>query len=287
MSLTGHRIGPISLSTRSQWRPIFDGMGDTHFLLRHAMVGVVVLLAAWLGWWFVDPLPAIHFIVRQKPEVASAVFSAVFTAPVIGITVQGLHIFGLWLFDKLFKDYARRLVADSMRGLFDCVEADPVLKSQHWEALRAAPADSLFVWLYHRSAPNDLIEWARRRRSYYYLGINLVIAAVLGLLSGALLPALGEAEPWVQRASVLILFVLWSWGAIWAARRMLRDVDQMELLWAAARVSPPLRECLEKTFGTLVHETFSSNDPVSRGPRDSRTRGPDPDPAPDRPQPGL
>jgi hypothetical protein len=245
-------------------------MGDTHFLLRHAMVGVVVLLSVWLGWWFVQPDAAIHFIIRQKPEVASAVFSAVFTAPVIGITVQGMHIFGLWLFGKLFKDYARRVVADSMRDQFaGCIGSDPFLKDHHWDELRAAPADSLFVWLYHRSAPTDLIEWARRRRSYYYLGINLVIAAVLGLLAGAFLPTALRADPWHQRGAVLILFLAWAWGAIWAARRMLRDVDQMELLWAAARVSPALRECLEKTFGTLVHETFSGNDPVSRGPRDA------------------
>jgi hypothetical protein len=41
----------------------------------------------------------------------------------------------------------------------------------------------------------------------------------------------------------------------------------MELLWAAARVSPKLKSCLERAFGTLVDETFSGNDPVARRTR--------------------
>lgn len=222
------------------------------------MIGVVVILSAWTGWWFVDPAHAIRFLHDQNPQVASAVLSAVFTAPVIGITIQGTHIFGLWLLDSLFKDYGRGIIATEMHKIFDdCVKSGASLLPEHWQALEGTTADSLFVWLYHRSAPNDLIEWARRRRSYYYLGVNLILAVVLGLAAGALLPALTAASPSLQRTTVALLLLAWCCGALWAARKMLRDVDQMELLWAAARVDGRLKECLERKFGTIVHERIA------------------------------
>jgi hypothetical protein len=238
--------------------------GDTHFLLRHAIVGAIFLLFAWIGWWSFDADGADRFLDRQIALGASAALSAFVSSPVIGITIQGVHIFILSLFGGPFNDDARKLVASEVRKSFtECLkQAAPGLEHDQWERLKKAPDDALFVWLYHRSAPVDLIEWARRRRSYYYLGMNLVIAAAVGFGLGRLAPGIVGLGHETKEFLVIGSGVLWCVGAIWAALMMRRDVESMELLWAAARVHPGLKQCLEQSLGTRVDETFSGSDPA-------------------------
>ena len=245
---------------------IVPDMGDTHFLLRHAIVGAIFLLFGWVGWWVFDPADAWVFLQGQIEGGASAALSAAISSPVIGITIQGVRI--LWIHSwrgAVFSDDGRKVVAEKMREIFrQCRRDDSPLPARVWEKLAAAPDDSLFVWLYHRSAPVDLIEWARRRRSYHYLGVNLVYASVGGLIAGSLAPLFEGVPSHGEAALVLLVAFAWCVGA-WAAARMMRhDVDRMELLWAAARVDPELKRCLQEAFGTVVDETFCGSDPARR-----------------------
>lgn len=241
-------------------------MGDTHFLLRHAIVGAVFLIFAWLGWWLVADKIAWAFFTKEIATEGFAAISALVLAPLIGITIQGSHVVMLkWKHGEIFNDHARLLLKGVMKNvLIDCSSSTEVLSPQDWKRLLDAPADSLFVWLYHRSAPVDLIEWARRRRSYYYLGINLVIAVLFGTATGLFI---AKAPPWIELIAASLAGILWCAGAISAALAMRDDVERMELLWIAARVDPTLRSCLEGAFGTVIHETAASA--LKRGRRPS------------------
>jgi hypothetical protein len=244
-------------------------MGDTHFLLRHAIVGAIFLLFGWIGWWIVDSVDAWAFLYKQIDGGTSAALSAAVTSPIIGITIQGMRI--LWIHRRrggVFTDDGRKVVAEKMREIFKtCRQGPTVLSVEVWDTLTEASDDSLFVWLYHRSAPVDLIEWARRRRSYHYLGVNLVYASAGGLVAGGLAPLFDRLPPIWEGAVILIIALAWCAGAWFAAELMRRDVDRMELLWAAARVDRELKRCLETAFGTLIDETFAGSDPARQRPQ--------------------
>lgn len=238
-------------------------MGDTHFLLRHAIVGAIFLLFGWIGWWVLDSADAWHFLLAQVDRGTSAAITAAVSSPIFGITIQGVHI--LWVHRKrgaFFDDEGRKLFAAKMAAVFEECRATSKLSDEVWDRLTDAPADSLFVWLYHRSAPGDLIEWARRRRSYYYLGINLYVAALSGLGTGAAATFAEYIPRPVQAVLVFAAAAAWCYGARAAARMMRRDVDRMELLWVAARVDPSLKSALETMFGTIIDEAGS--DPARR-----------------------
>jgi hypothetical protein len=248
-------------------------MGDTHFLLRHAIVGAIFLLFGWTGWWIVDATHAwAHRGQVEAPMALSAILSPAaaalwaISAPIIGISIQGVRL--LWdhrRWGGVFTDDGRKVVAEKMRDIFRCCrKGRTMLSPEVWDLLIDAPDDSLFVWLYHRSAPVDLIEWARRRRSYHYLGVNLVFASGGGLIAGALARVFADFSPVVEALLLLFVALVWCKGAWSAADLMRRDVDRMELLWAAARVDPELKKCLEAAFGTLIDETFSGSDPARR-----------------------
>jgi hypothetical protein len=184
---------------------------------------------------------------------------AVIGFPMIGITIQGGH----YCFDTIvvptlskrkksdwFGDPAREYIAKTVRSAV--IECRKKAASSHipieWQQLHNAPPDAFFVWLYYDRATPHMIEWARRRRSYYYLGTNWVVAAVAGLAAAALVHLL-QGQP--QQAKLVLLGglgLIWAFGAFVAARRMKRDADLMERIWAAAQVDPEFRNCLEKTF---------------------------------------
>jgi MFS family permease len=122
--------------------------------------------------------------------------------------------------------------------------------------------DPIFVALYHTKAPVHLIEWARRRRTYSYLGITGVIAAGLGALSGLLLVAyLDGSAIWKSasdsqaavRVGDIVSFFLIAVTALLLliniydlSRRMKQDADQMELVWALMETDQHARKALFK-----------------------------------------
>lgn len=130
------------------------------------------------------------------------------------------------------------LVAE-FREEIECIRKQKPQR-ERWKPM---PDDSLFVWLYYFYVPEHLIEWARRRRDYHYLGVNWALAATLGLPLGMLAAwyasvysqsTLSYVGAW-KTFNVVLLFLFWlAWicGSFWLGLTMKHDVDSMELAWA-------------------------------------------------------
>ena len=140
---------------------------------------------------------------------------------------------------KILRERKWRAVVETIA---DCC-SDTKITQEYWDFVRNAPADAFFVWLYHGRATSQMIEWARRRRSYSYLGWNWFLAALGGMATGALIVATKDNEL-VRRQLLFLTALLWGLAALWSAARMRRDADTMEALWAASQIDPAFRECI-------------------------------------------
>ena len=227
-----------------------SGVDDVHFILRHAMTGAVFAIFAIAGFALVDPTEFAKWL-DNAPVVdgdwfAAGAALAILVFPMIGITIQGAHYCLYTVFwADWFEDDARKYVAKKVRTAV--LECEKIGASNDipvdWKSIREAPLDAFFVWLYHDRATPHMIEWARRRRSYYYLGRNWVSAAVAGIISGALIASV-RAEPALIAVAAIPIGITWALGASMAAGRMRRDADAMEAIWAASQVDPHFRNCL-------------------------------------------
>lgn len=233
------------------------------------MTGAIFVLFFSAALLFLEPTLAIWWITKLTGDwPAAAAGLAIIGFPMIGITIQGayfcLHTMAL---GHWFEDPARKYVAKKVRVAIEmCRKA----KAQtdvgvDWKLLRKAPDDAFFVWLYHDRATPHMIEWARRRRSYYYLGWNWVIAALAGLFA-ALLIGKTNWTPETQVLGFLGFGMIWAGGAIWAAEQMRRDADTMEAIWAASQVDPGFRDCLSTLLPPETVESLPLH-PAARKPR--------------------
>jgi hypothetical protein len=237
-------------------------MGDVHFILRHALTGAIFLIFLAVGAYALDPLPTLAFI-EESLSLDGVPVALTVAVPILGITIQGAHILVLYWSGRLFTDPARMFVAKRLRDLAvnyqkrrSSYQQRTKEEAKVWASIVKAPADAIFVWLYHSFANHDLIEWARTRRSYYYLGINWVAAGLIGFVGGM---AAVWAEPETDwRPFAALLGVLWAFGAVTAAFLMKRDADAMEALWAAVRADPEFR----KEVWQLLGMTPGSTDPA-------------------------
>lgn len=223
-------------------------MDDVHFILRHAMTGAIFALFFYAGLYVVNPDFAKHLLDLPGGDwPAAAAALAIIGFPMIGITIQGAYfcVHSITSGEHWFADPAREYVAKKVRDAIDeCCASDPRRNvAVDWQRLRDSPPDSFFVWLYHDRATPHMIEWARRRRSYYYLGWNWVIAAVAGL-AAALLYGKVQLPLSLGIFIACILGMIWGAGALWAAEQMRHDADTMEAIWAASQIDPQFRDCL-------------------------------------------
>lgn len=229
-------------------------MSDFHFVVRHALTGVILLVFTLYGVWFVDEEAGrilISRIIRKDNVVATALVSA----PVFGIFIQGLYTAFLHIFNLAFTDSARKRIGARIRNL---IINGHYKDNEFCQLLCTVSDDALFVWLYHEEAPSYMIEWARRRRTYHYLGMNWLIASVLGLSTGMLLPyvaniikAGGSSKPLllvtispIVKILGFAMTVLWIVGILFLSRQMKRDADNMELAWVFGRMNPNLKKAI-------------------------------------------
>ncbi|HEV2748794.1 MAG TPA: hypothetical protein VGW34_16040 [Allosphingosinicella sp.] len=222
-------------------------MGDVHFILRHALTGGICLLFIVIGCWAVDgpgTRETLHYLLNLNGATA-ALLAAV---PILGITIQGAHILALDGFGRLFTDPARKVVGAQVKDMVKPRIRDGAGADDIWKVIFRAPDDAIFVWLYHSHANSDLIEWARTRRSYYYLGVNWVAAAAFGFFCGLVGSSIGE-RPRVWQIVAVAGVLAWLFGAFRAAQIMKRDADTMEAMWAAARSDEVFRSQLGQSFG--------------------------------------
>jgi hypothetical protein len=214
---------------------------DLHFLLRNGISGGVLVFLFLTGIWIADRSMFLGYMATlQQYESLSAALLA--STPVIGICLQGLYLIVLYGIGWMFADDARARVAQEIRRMVEAKAAWPPIFGRD---LASYYDDPIFVAFYHTHAPAHLIEWARRRRSYHYLGWTLSLGAVLGLAAGLLWSGRSWPELAAKLSAPPVLWfldglVLAVGAALYLATRMLRDVDQMEAIWAMAYLDPAL-----------------------------------------------
>lgn len=212
------------------------------------MTGAVFVLFAAIGLSLTGGTVANILPTQANQEWSSVVAAlSVIAFPMIGITVQGAYYWAHAIVagTEWFGDDARKLVAEKVRNAVrDCERStDPRDIAIDWKKLQQCPDDAFFVWLYHDRAMPQMIEWARRRRSYYYLGCNWALAAGAGLAAGWLIGVIRD-NPQFKIPALIFFGSIWAAGAIWAAERMRRDADAMEAIWAASQIDPQFRACV-------------------------------------------
>jgi hypothetical protein len=266
---------------------------DHHFLVRYSFTGVIFLVFALGGLWVINDDAAVRVMGTfsgSNMQVGPAVISAVATVPVIGVMIHGLYlIFGYLMWGHSFPDEARKQVAEVIREKANALTALDQQWKDHFTTNEASPKflpdDSLFVWLYYFDAPPHLIEWARRRRDYFYLGVSWAMAAGIGLFLGMLAGRLvfhhlNVTVHWAPQpkcgyaVAILIFCALWIVAASWLGWLMKKDVDAMELAWAAARLNADLHKALPpKTFDGMNVSLNGEvvNNALSTGLRDLTT----------------
>ena len=214
------------------------------------MTGAVFVLFASIGLSLTGGTVANLLPTQFDQEWSSAAAAlSIIAFPMIGITIQGAYYWAYSIIagTEWFGDDARKLVAQTVRrAISECESAAhsgdvPI----DWKKLRQCPDDAFFVWLYHDRAMPQMIEWARRRRSYYYLGCNWALAAGAGIAAGWLIGFIQENSQF-EIPALIFFGSIWAAGAIWAAERMRRDADAMEAIWAASQIDPEFRSCVAR-----------------------------------------
>ncbi|TFI57794.1 hypothetical protein E2493_13285 [Sphingomonas parva] len=250
---------------------------DLHFLIRNALTGIVFLICCIAGTVIYlamassctllcivsAPAPPrdVEIFRQLLARAGDASWLAIGISPIIGVVVQGLVLTSRRTAYETasrekgahFDDYARLIVGDHIRKTMKDKQRTLQFHSgtkefsSVFEPVR--DDDSLFVWAYYSNAPPHLIEWARRRRSYGYIGVNWLAASVLGLATGMLLFPILTASAAIQillfTLAVALLFAI----ALKMAKEMKRDACRMELMWAYAFIHKDVTEELAVRTG--------------------------------------
>jgi hypothetical protein len=253
-------------------------MGDFHFVVRHTLTGFVLIAFFISGAWMFHPESteqlawfALRNATGMQPLLAIA-GAVLFTSPVLGVSLQAVYVFFLYASGRAFSDTAREELAGTLRERITQNEVPEILDSDRQKAaaeLVLLRSDAIFVWLYHSEATPHLIEWARRRRSYHYLGVNWAVAAVLGLMVATVYPvffdvqlthapvAPGSSPVTPSREALLVVLSftasLWITGSLWLAIRMREDADAMERTWVFAWLHPTLTPSLRHAHKSPVY----------------------------------
>ena len=251
---------------------------DFHFLIRNGISGGIFLALVLAGIWVVSPNDAAALLAKLKDAQSLVVAAVAAATPVIGICLQCLVLFYRYSRQGMFTDDARRLVAERFR---EAVNSDENWRRSFGAMLDADSKvhDRVFVSIYHRTAPLHLIEWARRRRSYNYLGETCALAALIGFLVGLLTPAITQAEIWkitaVRFVVVADVCAIWIAAAFWLAHKMKQDADRMELAWAIYEMATDLgqRMRIDRVEAPLKSARTSEPDPPAPAAGRSGARG--------------
>lgn len=203
---------------------------DFHFLIRNGLSGGVFLAFVVSGIWVGAGADEAQGALKWMSDHDALVIAV---SPLLGVMLQGLYLTHAYRSGSVFEDAAREIVAGRIRG--------------NWLKDYGCPlddhsSDNLFVPVYHSQAQNHFIEWARRRRSYYYLGKNCIYGAALGSATGLIavafsasaiqMPLWGRAV--LGASSVLAVALV----TLPLARRMKQDADRAEAIWAVSYLRP-------------------------------------------------
>jgi hypothetical protein len=254
-------------------------VGDLHFVIRHGLTGFIFLLFIVFGMWNVelwvkggcdlhayvvgDSAVGAHCMaVKAATALKDAPLLIFVLATIVGISLQGAHIYREYSSGRLFADRARRLIAErtlsvmrheEIEGLESCRRSSFLPRV---EEISEGDPDAIYVWLYHDTKDNELlIEWARRRRSYHYLGIHCYVSFVAGTLIGAVVAFVASYPLRVNvlspdylflqlalQAALLVLAAVWAIRALQLSRRMRDEADSMEFMWSVGCIYPEFKK---------------------------------------------
>lgn len=223
-------------------------VGDDHFVAQNAFTGVVFFVFVLTGIWFVYPyadgvLLGLIFSDNYGPAI-----TALITAPILGVLLQGFWAFAQYrIKGHPYRDLARQEIAKRIKR---AVRQSSVIPDEIKSRLRKAPDDSLFVWYYYSGASDKLVEWARRRRDFQYIGDNWTAGAVCGVVAGLIIGGVWRFNLYDSRllTGAILVFALLTWvtGLQYLRAKMAKDVDSMELLWLCAELDQAFKQEISK-----------------------------------------
>ncbi len=260
---------------------------DLHFIIRHGLTGFMFIAFVLFGIWNVELWfhngCSLMALLRLEPLAGCAVsiitlklgeasWLVLILCVIIGITLQGGQMLLWYRRKRFFTDPARLAVARQVvSSMASYATEKPGLdrSSLYQEILEAAARDfpdSLYVWVYHSQANTQLIEWARRRRSYHYLGLHFATSFLFGVPIGLFIGMIrnyplnlyypvGPGELFIQALIQVILFlvvVAWVAAAFYLSGPMKTEADYMELAWSLGQLHPDYRN---KIFGEMPKQS--------------------------------
>lgn len=227
-------------------------MGDSHFLLQNSLTGLIFLAFASLGLWASNETEAIeisNLLFSQWPLVALIV-----STPIIGVFVQGVGMFFMYLRGHPYQSKARDEMARRIRVVIKSLDTIPDEVSEHFEGL---PNDSLFVWFLYKKAPPHMIEWYRRRLTFRHLGENWATAIILGLIFGISL-GLFLSIPLSQLKIIQVIIGVgvsagMIIGLLFLRKKMSQDAEAFELTWLYSEIYPEIEEKIIEETNTAYN----------------------------------
>jgi hypothetical protein len=212
-------------------------------------------------------------------------------SPIIGISLQGAQIFRKYIRKELFTDDARTRISEMIIDRLTSELSSANIKNMYsrnrssneiekygirLSEIKNENPDALYVWVYHTDANDRLIEWARRRRSYHYLGLHFFTAFFagnfLGILIGfvinynnILVNGIPNSINSIPKAylnfqifiQILLnlFFLAWGAAAYYLSKPMKTDADNMELAWSFGFIYPDIKK---KIFADTRNEIKKS-----------------------------
>jgi hypothetical protein len=251
-------------------------VGDLHFILRHGFAGFMSVFFVIFGmWnaelWLAEGCNIEVYLMGHIPQKCTTIklisyakdleWIILIIAPIVGIMLQGLlawsNIISYFVTNSAKIIVARRILEVIAEGNVNRNEVKMLHDYQiELERLALTSPDALHYWLYYSDGGDQIIEWVRRRRSYYYLGMNLAMSCLIGIPIGVVICGLINYPPrmylppqeqslillLVLQSSMFALGILWVLGARKLGMQMKLDADYMEFAWAIGYIHPDFKK---------------------------------------------
>jgi hypothetical protein len=256
---------------------------DLHFIIRHGLTGFMFLIFVLFGIWNVElwvrsgcVITPPSFGLQGECTIGKLLLVLAHDGPslfilvicvIIGISLQGAQMLSRYRRGEFFTDFARTEIADRIRCIiqnnpdicfkdnYDSSNKHSLHQERMEDAVKKYP-DSVYVWVYHSSADPQLIEWARRRRSYHYLGYHFFTAFLLGSAFGYVIALLlnfplhirnTTSGDWLVlqitiQVTLLGLSGYWAYSAFRLSGPMKQEADSMELAWSLGTLYPNFKK---------------------------------------------
>lgn len=229
-------------------------MDDQHWLLSTTLAGFIFVAVFFSSVWALTghsprmiATTAFGIPENLKAGVSEtlallAVVGAIL--PLLGMVVRVLSIMG-WLRWQL-RDEARKVIGALSREALLTSRCSKIGKSRTSvsDKINEASDDSLFIWFALAEKKDVVVQWARNRRHYQYLGENCFTATLAATMAALVVAAFHcfQGIKWWPSVGCLLILLLWMAGLLGLRCYMKRAVDSMELAWVCQELDPDVRQ---------------------------------------------